>query len=58
MTSDEFFERHGDMRFDVVFIDGLHTVSAAADDGASPPISRTKEITTRPSKQRVMWTMH
>ncbi len=24
MTSNEFFQKHGDMRFDIIFIDGLH----------------------------------
>lgn len=32
MTSDHFFEEYGDKRFDVVFVDGLHTVDQATRD--------------------------
>lgn len=32
MTSDEFFEIHSDMRFDLIFIDGLHTGDQVAKD--------------------------
>lgn len=32
MTSDEFFENHPEMRFDLIFIDGLHTADQVAKD--------------------------
>jgi hypothetical protein len=32
MTSDEFFKNHSDMKFDLIFIDGLHTADQVAKD--------------------------
>lgn len=32
MTSDEFFDAHPNMRFDLIFIDGLHTFEQVAKD--------------------------
>lgn len=32
MTSDDFFERHPDVKWDIIFIDGLHTSAQSAVD--------------------------